>query len=61
MWNLGEYRKHPQRLADHLPWETLIDPGVMLNKDGSLQKLSPFAAPTWTAQRLTNSSPHALG
>ena len=42
MWNLGEYRKHPQRLADHLPWATFIAPGVMLNKDGSLQKTVAF-------------------
>src|SRR5271168_5100139 len=45
MWNLGEYRKHPQRLADHLPWATLIAPGVMLNKDGSLQKTVGFRGP----------------
>jgi type IV secretion system protein TrbE len=61
MWNLGEYRKHPQRLADHLPWATLIAPGVMLNKDGSLQKPSRFAAPIWTVQRRTNWLPHARG
>jgi len=54
MWNLGEYRKHPQRLADHLPWATLIAPGVMLNKDGSLQKTVAFRAPTWIAQRRTS-------
>jgi hypothetical protein len=45
MWNLGEYRKYPQRLADHLPWATLIAPGVMLNKDGSLQKTIAFRGP----------------
>ena len=32
MWNLAEYRKHPQRLADYLPWAALIGPGVVLNK-----------------------------
>ncbi len=36
MWNLREYRRHPQRLSDHLPWVALVTPGVMLNKDGSL-------------------------
>jgi type IV secretion system protein VirB4 len=45
MWNLGEYRKHPQRLADHLPWATLIAPGVVLNKDGSLQRTVAFRGP----------------
>jgi type IV secretory pathway VirB4 component len=45
MWNLGEYRKHPQRLADHLPWAALIGPGVLLNKDGSLQKTVSFRGP----------------
>ena len=31
MWNLDEYRKRPQRLADHLPWAALIGPGVVLS------------------------------
>ncbi len=55
MWNLGEYRKHPQRLADHLPWATLIAPGVMLNKDGSLQKTIAFRGPD-----LDSSTPYEL-
>jgi type IV secretory pathway VirB4 component len=55
MWNLGEYRKHPQRLADHLPWATLIAPSVMLNKDGSLQKTIAFRGPD-----LDSSTPYEL-
>jgi type IV secretion system protein VirB4 len=55
MWNLGEYRKHPQRLADHLPWATFIAPGVMLNKDGSLQKTVAFRGPD-----LDSSTPYEL-
>jgi type IV secretion system protein TrbE len=55
MWNLGEYRKHPRRLADHLPWATLIASGVMLNKDGSLQKTVAFRGPD-----LDSSTPYEL-
>lgn len=55
MWNLGEYRKHPQRLADHLPWAMLIAPGVVLNKDGSFQKTIVFRGPD-----LDSSTPHEL-
>ena len=45
MWNLGEYRKRPQRLADYLPWAAFIGPGVVLNKDGSFQKTVCFRGP----------------
>ncbi|MBU6299064.1 MAG: conjugal transfer protein TrbE [Alphaproteobacteria bacterium] len=38
MLNLAEYRPHPDRLADHLPWALLVAPGIVLNKDGSFQK-----------------------
>src|ERR1700684_3477687 len=55
MWNLGEYRKHPQRLPCHLPWATLIAPGVMLNKDGSLEKTVRFRGPD-----LDSSTPYEL-
>ena len=55
MWNLSEYRRHPQRLADHLPWAALIGPGVVLNKDGSLQKTIAFRGPD-----LDSSTPHEL-
>ncbi len=45
MWNLGEYRRRSERLADHLPWAALIGPGVVVNKDGGLQKTVRFRGP----------------
>ena len=45
MLNLSEYRAHPHRLADHLPWALLIGPGIVLNKDGSFQKSFRFRGP----------------
>ncbi len=55
MWNLGEYRKRPQRLTDYLPWAALIGPGVVLNKDGSFQKTVTFRGPD-----LDSSTPYEL-
>jgi type IV secretion/conjugal transfer VirB4 family ATPase len=45
MLNLAEYRKKPQSLADFLPWAALIAAGVVLNKDGSLQRTARFRGP----------------
>jgi len=45
MWNLREYRRQTQRLADHLPWAALIGNGLILNKDGSLQRTVRFRGP----------------
>ncbi len=45
MLNLGEYRHHSDRLADHLPWAALVAPGVVLNKDGSFQRSFRFRGP----------------
>src|SRR6266436_2737817 len=45
MFNLAEYRKKPQSLADFLPWAALIADGVILNKDGSLQRTARFRGP----------------
>ncbi|KTE24076.1 MULTISPECIES: conjugal transfer protein TrbE [unclassified Sphingopyxis] len=45
MLNLREYRKKPQLLADFLPWAALIAPGIILNKDGSLQRTARFRGP----------------
>ncbi|MBW7836515.1 MAG: conjugal transfer protein TrbE [Sphingomonadales bacterium] len=45
MLNLAEYRKRPDRLADYLPWAALVAPGVVLNKDGSLQRTIRFRGP----------------
>lgn len=45
MLMLHEYRKHSDRLADHLPWAALVAPGVVLNKDGSFQRSFVFRGP----------------
>ena len=45
MFNIGEYRKNPDRLADLLPWAALIAPGVVLNKDGSFQRTVSYRGP----------------
>ncbi len=55
MWNLGEYRKRPQRLCDYLPWACFVAPGVLLNKDGSFQRTIRLRGPD-----LDSSSPHEL-
>ena len=38
MLSLREYRNKADRLADFLPWAALVAPGVVLNKDGSVQR-----------------------
>jgi type IV secretion system protein VirB4 len=45
MMNLAEYRKKPESLADFLPWAALVAAGVILNKDGSLQRTARFRGP----------------
>ncbi|HEY5237684.1 MAG TPA: conjugal transfer protein TrbE, partial [Rhizomicrobium sp.] len=45
MLNLAEYRRKSDRLADHLPWAALVAQGVVLNKDGSLQRTFRFRGP----------------
>jgi len=45
MLNLAEYRRRPSTLADWLPWAGLVGPGVVLNKDGSLQRTARFRGP----------------
>ncbi|HLG89144.1 MAG TPA: conjugal transfer protein TrbE [Alphaproteobacteria bacterium] len=45
MMNLAEYRRRPDRLSDYLPWAALIAPGIVLNKDGSLQRTARFRGP----------------
>ncbi len=45
MLNLAEYRKKPESLADFLPWAALVGEGVVLNKDGSLQRTAQFRGP----------------
>src|ERR1700739_4791896 len=45
MFNLFEYRKKSQSLADFLPWAALVKKGVVLNKDGSFQRTARFRGP----------------
>ena len=45
MIRLAEYRSKASKLADFLPWAALIAPGVVLNKDGSLQRTAQFRGP----------------
>ena len=51
MMNLAEYRKRPQSLADFLPWAALVAEGVILNKDGSLQRTARFRGPDLDSAR----------
>ena len=45
MLDLREYRTKRRELADYLPWAGLIGPGIVLNKDGSLQRTARFRGP----------------
>lgn len=45
MMNLAEYRNRNSRLADFLPWVALVGAGIVLNKDGSLQRTARFRGP----------------
>lgn len=45
MLDLREYARRPRRLADFLPWAALVAPGVVLNKDGGLQRSARFRGP----------------
>jgi type IV secretion/conjugal transfer VirB4 family ATPase len=45
MMSLREYRGHAAHLTDFLPWEALVDEGVVLNKDGSFQRTARFRGP----------------
>lgn len=45
MLDLREYRRRPRALSDFLPWAALIAPGVVLNKDGCLQRSARFRGP----------------
>jgi type IV secretion system protein TrbE len=45
MLDLREYRTKRVLLADYLPWAGLVAPGIVLNKDGSLQRTSRFRGP----------------
>ena len=45
MMHLAEYRSTASLLADFLPWAALVAEGVILNKDGSLQRTARFRGP----------------
>ncbi|MBL4574491.1 MAG: conjugal transfer protein TrbE [Opitutaceae bacterium] len=45
MFNLSEYNKKTNCLADYLPWAALVGPGVVLNKDGSFMRCARFRGP----------------
>lgn len=45
MFNLSEYRQKPDKLSDLLPWAAMVAPGIILNKDGSLQRTIKFRGP----------------
>jgi type IV secretory pathway VirB4 component len=55
MFSLKEYREPTHRLPDLLPWAALIAPGIILQKDGLLQKTLVFRGPD-----LASHSPHEL-
>lgn len=45
MFNIAEYRTKRKPLSDYLPWAIFVQPGVILNKDGSFQKIYKFRGP----------------
>jgi type IV secretion system protein TrbE len=45
MLDLREYRAKRHPLVDYLPWAVLVAPGIVLNKDGSLQRTARFRGP----------------
>jgi len=45
MLSLAEYRRRDKRLADYLPWASLVAPGIVLNKDGSFQRTLRYRGP----------------
>ena len=45
MMRLAEYRSTASLLADFFPWAALVAEGVILNKDGSLQRTARFRGP----------------
>jgi type IV secretion system protein VirB4 len=55
LFSLREYRQPTHRLPDLLPWAALVDVGVVLQKDGLLQKTLAFRGPD-----LASSSPSEL-
>jgi type IV secretion/conjugal transfer VirB4 family ATPase len=44
-FDITEYQKKPDSLADHMLWGALIAPGIIANKDGSFQRTFRFRGP----------------
>jgi hypothetical protein len=59
--NLAEYRKKPQSLNDFLPWASLVAPGIILNKGGSLQRTARFRGQDLDARRRPSRSERRPG
>ena len=55
MFSLRQYRQPTHRLPDLLPWAAIIDDGVIVQKDGFLQRTLAFRGPD-----LASSSPSEL-
>ncbi|MEO0883027.1 MAG: conjugal transfer protein TrbE [Pseudomonadota bacterium] len=55
MLNLKEYNDKPTGLVHYIPWACLIAPGILLNKDGSLQRTLRYRGPD-----LESSTPEQL-
>ena len=45
MLDLREFRTKRVLLADYLPWAGFVAPGIVLNKDGALQRTARFRGP----------------
>jgi type IV secretion system protein VirB4 len=45
MFDLREYRRRAAQLPDFLPWAALVERGVVLNKDGALQRTARLRGP----------------
>jgi type IV secretion system protein VirB4 len=45
LFSLSEHKRCPDRLADLLPWAMLVAPGVVFNKNGTLQSTFRFRGP----------------
>ena len=64
MYNVGVYQNRPSKarftefqskpsvLADLLPWAFLLEPGLVLNKDGAFQKTIGFRGPDLASSSL---------
>lgn len=49
MFSLREYREPTNRLPDKLPWASLVAPGVVIQKGGTLQKTVAYRGPDLAA------------